>query len=91
MVVFAIKQSLYYLLLQWWWICHCPWLPNKKVSYPDKVLGMIKKLAVVLVVATSIVQRSVVLRGDKGLIICLIFGFPDTTSSNCFECCMDFR
>ena len=35
---------------------------------------MIEKLAVVLVVATlSIVQRSVVLRGDKGLIICLIF------------------
>ena len=35
---------------------------------------MIKKLAVLLVVATlSIVQRSVVLRGDMGLIICLIF------------------
>ena len=38
------------------------------------VLGMIEKLAVVLVVATlSVVQHSVVLRGDKGLIICLIF------------------
>ena len=35
---------------------------------------MIKKLVVVLVVVTlSIVQRSVVLRVNKGLIICLIF------------------
>ena len=35
---------------------------------------MIEKPAVVLVVATlSIVQHSVVLRGNKGLIICLIF------------------
>ena len=35
---------------------------------------MIEKLAVVLVVVTlSIVQRSVVLRVDRGLIICLIF------------------
>ena len=38
---------------------------------------MIEKLAVVLEVATlSIVQHSVVLRGDKGLIICLIFASP---------------
>ena len=38
---------------------------------------MIKKLAIVLVVvALSIVQRSIVLRGDKGLIICLIFASP---------------
>ena len=35
---------------------------------------MIEKLAVVLVVVTlSIVQHSIVLWGDKGLIICLIF------------------
>ena len=35
---------------------------------------MIEKLAVVLVVVTlSIVQRSIVLWGDRGLIICLIF------------------
>ena len=41
------------------------------------VLGMIEKLAIVLVVATlSIVQCSVVLRGDNGLIICLIFASP---------------
>ena len=34
---------------------------------------MIEKLAIVLVVVTlSIVQRSIVLWGDKGLIICLI-------------------
>ena len=38
---------------------------------------MIEKLAVVLVVATlSIVQCIVVLRGDKGLIICLSFASP---------------
>ena len=38
---------------------------------------MIEKLVVVLVVVTlSIVQRSVVLRVDKGLIICLIFASP---------------
>ena len=38
---------------------------------------MIEKLAVVLVVATlSIVQRSIVLQGDKGLIMCLIFASP---------------
>ena len=38
---------------------------------------MIKKLVVVPVVVTlSIVQRSVVLRVDKGLIICLIFASP---------------
>ena len=38
---------------------------------------MIKKLVVVLVVVTlSIVQCSIVLRGDKGLIICLIFASP---------------
>ena len=38
---------------------------------------MIEKLAVVLVVVTlSIVQCSIVLRGDKGLIICLIFASP---------------
>ena len=50
---------------------------------------MIEKLAVVLVVVTlSIVQHSVVLRVDRGLIICLIFA---STSSSCFECCMDFR
>ena len=57
------------------WICRCClWSPNKKVSYPGKVLGMIEKLAVVLVVMTlSIVQRSIVLRVDRGLIICLIF------------------
>ena len=47
------------------------------VSYPGKVLGMIKKLAVVLVVVTlSIVRRSVVLRVDRGLIIRLIFASP---------------
>ena len=47
------------------------------VSYSGKVLGMIEKLAVVLVVVTlSIVQRSVVLRVDRGLIICLIFASP---------------
>ena len=35
---------------------------------------MIKKLVIVLVVVTlSIVQCSIVLWGDKGLIICLIF------------------
>ena len=35
---------------------------------------MIEKLAVVLVVVTlSIVQHSIVLRVDRGLIICLIF------------------
>ena len=44
------------------------------VSYPGKVLGMIKKLAVVLVVVTlSIVQHSDVLWVNRGLIICLIF------------------
>ena len=38
---------------------------------------MIEKLVIVLVVVTlSIVQRSVVLRVDKGLIICLIFASP---------------
>ena len=38
---------------------------------------MIEKLVVVLVVVTlSIVQRSIVLRVDKGLIICLIFASP---------------
>ena len=38
---------------------------------------MIEKLVVVLVVVTlSIVQRSVVLRVDRGLIICLIFASP---------------
>ena len=38
---------------------------------------MIKKLVIVLVVMTlSIVQHSVVLRVDKGLIICLIFASP---------------
>ena len=38
---------------------------------------MIEKLVVVLVVVTlSIVQCSVVLRVDKGLIICLIFASP---------------
>ena len=38
---------------------------------------MIQKLVVVLVVVTlSIVQHSVVLRVDKGLIICLIFASP---------------
>ena len=38
---------------------------------------MIEKLAVLLVVATlSIVQRSVVLQGNTGLIICLIFASP---------------
>ena len=65
------------MLLRWWWICRCPWSPNKKVSYPGKVLGTIEKLAIVLVVATlSIVQHSVVLWGNKGLIICLIFASP---------------
>ena len=38
---------------------------------------MIGKLAVVLVVVTlSIIQHSVVLRVDRGLIICLIFASP---------------
>ena len=38
---------------------------------------MIGKLAIVLVVVTlSIVQCSVVLRVDRGLIICLIFASP---------------
>ena len=51
--------------------------PNKKVSYPGQVLGMIEKLVVVLVVVTlSIVQLSIMLWVDKGLIICLIFASP---------------
>ena len=38
---------------------------------------MIEKLPVVLVVATlSIVQHTIVLWGNKGLIICLIFASP---------------
>ena len=38
---------------------------------------MIEKLAVVLVLVTlSIAQCSIVLLGDKGLIICLIFASP---------------
>ena len=47
------------------------------VSYPGKVLGMTEKLVIVLVVVTlSIVQCSIMLRVDKGLIICLIFASP---------------